>query len=108
MSNKDDESLKRLSKQQSRKRWAEIRQLVCEWDPIGVMDDPKCPRDEYDCLLSPLLRRLESGTPEEEIAAFLRREIEEHFGLDPKHYDFPLVAKKLHTWYSKNWPSTRS
>ena len=48
-----------LSKEQSRVRWAELRRLLCEWDPIGVMDDPEWPRDEYDCMIGPVLRLLE-------------------------------------------------
>lgn len=93
----------RLSRQQSRERWAQLRALICEWDPIGVTDDPDWPRDEYDCLLGPLLRALERGASEAELAAFLGHEIENHFGLDPAHYDFPAVAAKLRNWYDESW-----
>jgi hypothetical protein len=96
----------RLSKQQSRERWAQLRALVCEWDPIGVMDDPDWPRDEYDCLLGPLLRHLEGGTSEAELAAFLSEQIENHFGLDPAYFDFPEVAAKLRNWYEGSWPDS--
>lgn len=35
-----------------------LRQLLDEWDPIGVADDVQ---DEYDCMLAPLLQRLRAG-----------------------------------------------
>ena len=43
-------TMSQLSKEQSRERWAGIRALFCQWDPIGVMDDSEWPRDEYDCM----------------------------------------------------------
>lgn len=41
----------RLTKDQSRKRWAEIRALWCEFDPIGVVNSLSGPFDEYDPIL---------------------------------------------------------
>ncbi len=79
-----------------------------DWDPIGVMGDTDWPRDEYDCLLSPLLRRLEQGCPEAEIAAYLEKEIKDHFGLDPSYYNFGSVASRLIEWYRKHWSGTAS
>ncbi len=49
-----------------------IRQvLVQHWDPIGVMDDPEWPRDEYDSYIGEIYRYLARG----ESAAFLARHL---------------------------------
>lgn len=94
-----------LTKEESRRRWAELRALVCEWDPIGVMEDPDWPRDEYDGMLGPLLRLLESGASESDIACHLRTEITEHFGLSAQHYDFAATAAKIRSWFLETWAS---
>jgi hypothetical protein len=94
-----------LSKEQSRARWGELRELLNEWDPIGVMPDG--PRDEYDCLAGPVLRMLEGGASHGQIADFLRSEIAEHFGLSPQHYDFGSVARGLRRWFHERWDGTK-
>ena len=43
---------RRLDKAESRKRWAELRDLWNEFDPIGVMDFPDWPRDGIVNLMS--------------------------------------------------------
>jgi len=95
----DDVNMQTLSKEQSRLRWSELRGMLCQWDPIGVMDDPKWPRDEYDCMIGPLLRLLESGSSAKDIAAYLRAQITEHFGLSPEHYDFASIARQIRSWF---------
>jgi hypothetical protein len=76
---------------------------MCEWDPIGVMKDPDWPRDEYECLVGPLLTLLQSGATEAEIGGYLRNEMVEHFGLSPDHYDFLAVAGRVHSWFNLGW-----
>jgi hypothetical protein len=40
----------------------ELREILCEWDPIGVFSaDADWPKDEYDGLIGPLLGRLQAG-----------------------------------------------
>ncbi len=92
-----------LSKEQLRLRASDLRVLLCRWDPIGVMDDPEWPRDEYDCMIGPLLRLLESGNSEKDIVAYLRAQITEHFGLSPEHYDFASIARQIHSWFLERW-----
>ena len=92
-----------LSKREIRARSAQLRALMCEWDPIGVMDDPDWPRDEYDCLMGPLLTLLDSGASKEEIARYLRKEIDEHFGLSADNYDFTAVAERVRRWFDHGW-----
>ena len=69
-----------------------LRYLLNEWDPIGVAD---LATDEYDCLIAPLLTRLDNGADPAEISEFLRYELEDHFDLDPTHYDVDSVANRL-------------
>ncbi|MBZ5497159.1 MAG: hypothetical protein LAP85_12210 [Acidobacteriia bacterium] len=92
-----------LSKRELRQRTAELRALMCEWDPIGVMDDPGWPRDEYDCLVGPVLTKLQAGASTSNIADYLRDEVRDHFGLSPKHYDFLAVASRVQSWFNRNW-----
>lgn len=56
-----------LSKQELRQRFSQLNAVMCEWDPIGVMTDPNWPRDEYECLVGPLLTLLQSGASDAEI-----------------------------------------
>jgi hypothetical protein len=49
-----------------------IRQVfITEWDPIGVMDDPEWPRDEYDSYIGEVYRLLARDEPAEFIARHL-------------------------------------
>ncbi|MFD6892100.1 hypothetical protein [Streptomyces sp. NPDC059957] len=73
-----------------------LRRLLNEWDPIGVADDA---HDEYDCMLAPLRRRLRSGAGVTEISAFLRHELEDHFGLDPLGLRPAEMAVRLVDWW---------
>jgi hypothetical protein len=94
-----------LSKRELRERSAQLRALMCEWDPIGVMSDPGWLRDEYDCFVGPLLTLLASGATKDEIARYLRKETNEHFGLSPDNYDFTAVAERVHRWFDHGWRS---
>jgi hypothetical protein len=92
-----------LTKRELRERSSQLRALICEWDPIGVMDDPDWPRDEYDCLVGPLLTLLQSGAADDSIAGYLRKEIVEHFGLSPDAYDLLAVAWRFRAWFDQGW-----
>ena len=92
-----------LSKREIRERSAQLRALLCEWDPIGVMSYPDWPRDEYDCLLGPLLTLLDAEASKEEISRYLRKEIDEHFGLSADNYDFAAVAERFRKWFYLGW-----
>jgi hypothetical protein len=89
--------LSRLTKEQTRRRWRELRAIVCDWDPLALM--PDAPRDEYDCLVTGLMGSLERGASRSEIAVFLEHELRDHFGSDPGGYDFCPVTQKVHDWY---------
>lgn len=73
-----------------------VRDVLNAWDPIGVIEHG-APADEYDCLIAPILQRLDGGADATGIAAFLRSELTEHFGLDPGPLDVEAVAARLAT-----------
>ncbi|WP_343035899.1 hypothetical protein [Streptomyces cyaneogriseus] len=75
----------------------DLRCLLNEWDPVGVADAVP---DEYDCMLAPLLGRLHGGAGQEEIAAFLRYELEDHFGLDALGVRCDAVAARVTAWWA--------
>ncbi|MFI9548005.1 hypothetical protein ACIHAR_29545 [Streptomyces sp. NPDC052016] len=75
----------------------DLRHLLNEWDPIGVADDVQ---DEYDCMLAPLLQRLRERGDQTEIGAFLRHELEDHFGLDPLDSQPEAMAARVIAWWT--------
>src|SRR3989441_8917253 len=91
-----------LSKREIRERCSQLNDLLCEWDPIGVMS-AGAPRDEYYCLIGPLLTLLQSGGTATDIQSCLRKEMVGHFGLSPEYYDFLAVAKRLRAWFDRGW-----
>lgn len=97
----------KLTKREERQRWSQLRELMCDWDPIGIMDHANAPRDEYDCLIGPLLTQLDSSASEAAIAKYLRNQIVDHFGLSASDYDFTAVTKRIQAWYDFSWRETR-
>ena len=98
----------RLSPTELRSRFSELREHLNQWDPVGVLDDPEWPRDEYDCLVGPVLRLLEAGASAAEIATFLRGELRDHFGVDPGWRPPEPLAERIVTWYHERWPGSES
>lgn len=90
-----------------RARMDELRQLLNDWDPIGVRN-LSAHDDEYDCLLGPLLSRLMTGAAPDEVAAFLRQRIEGHFGLDPSSLDTDDLAACTVAWRRGEAPTVPS
>lgn len=72
---------------------ADLRDLLNDWDPIGVMS-LGAPADEYDCMIPHLLVLIERRADADQFAAYLTREMTEHFGLGPVP-DIMLVARRL-------------
>ena len=95
----------RLTAQQLRVRYRELRDLVNSWDPVGLIADG-APINEYDCLVGPILRCLEGHQPASSIAEYLKREFGDRFGVplrDPENFAAQAIA-----WYSQRWPDTES
>ncbi len=74
--------------------------------PIGV--GPDGPRDEYDCLLWSVMRRLEGQLEASELAAFLSTELREHFGQSGEASDSEAFASRAIGWFEANWKGNRA
>lgn len=87
----------------ARRAQRELRVLLNDWDPIGVFDPDDAdgesgPVDEYDCIRDPLISLLLREDDPTEVAAFLRRELADHFGLDPGLVTTD-VLDRIFTWW---------
>jgi hypothetical protein len=94
-----------LTKFEIRIRFAELRDLLCEFDPIGVMDEAEWPRDEYDCMIGPLVTMLQANASKSDLADFIEQEITDHFGLESDHASAEKFAGQLDSWYKSYWVS---
>ena len=74
-----------------------LRDLLNKWDPIG---GGHVPPDEYDCLVGPLLSKLNAGAGRSQISEFLRGELEDHVGLDPDGLHVDGMANRLVVWWA--------
>jgi hypothetical protein len=72
-----------------------LRELLNEWNPIGVQG---LPPDEYDSIIEPLLRRLARGCNEEFIVKFLDDRVGNDFGLSGE-FGKKAFAAKVCAWY---------
>jgi hypothetical protein len=86
----------RAKAKQIRDRWSELRKLVNDWDPLGVVSSG-APADEYDCMSGPLLRRLEEHASVEDIAEYLTAELRDHFGVTVS--DASAFARRVVSWH---------
>jgi hypothetical protein len=82
---------------------SELRDILNEWDFIGVFD-PESNTDEYDCMIRPLLRTLAAGADTKDIARFLDVEITGHFGMSPGLVETAPTAERLAEWWQGNRP----
>ena len=78
----------------------ELRALLNEWDPIGVMAEPDWPPNEYDELIAPLRERLDAGATAGELEVFLEAHVRDHIGLEPDVDRESRLATRLVEWYA--------
>jgi hypothetical protein len=98
--------MRRLSKEESRQRYAEGRKLWNEFDPIGVAH---AVQDEYDNYIGPCLRIVEEGGGPERLEPYLRHIVFEYMGLSQTELGeraIEVFANNFNDWYRKNWPDT--
>ena len=88
-----------LTKREVRERVRELNALMADWDPTGVIADSHAPRDEYECLVGPLLTLLQSGAGEPAIRRYLSKQLVEHFGVPANDKDVAAVAARVHRWF---------
>lgn len=94
----------KLSKENSRRRWRELRDAVNDWDPIGLIE-LGAPKDEYECLVGPLMRMLENENSPTEIGNYLKQHIPDHFGVSLPE-GIQGFTEEIFKWFQTNWKKT--
>ncbi len=74
-----------------------------EWDPLGFVE-MGAPRDEYDCLLGPLMRHLQQRSPDGVISSFLEHRFAHHFGCagHPSDEERQQFIDRARAWFSEH------
>jgi hypothetical protein len=82
----------------------ELRELLNEWDPLGVLrDDPQWPRDEYDPYLAPLLTTLRERGDVTGVRDALGRALA-NMGLAPAAHREDILAERIVAWWHEFFP----
>jgi hypothetical protein len=77
----------------------ELREMLLEWDPLGVVGvDLHRPEDEYDCLIPQVYARLRAKMSEAELLGFIEQELVAHLGVTPRPDDDRAFVHKLLAW----------
>ncbi len=80
----------------------ELNALLNEWDPIGVVEDLRergLPLDEYESYAPGILRMLEQGARDDEIAAHMQFLVSEWMGLSTTAESQLPMARAITAWY---------
>ena len=75
--------------------------LIDQWDPVGLLKRG-APKDEYECMVGPVLSHLERGTSADQLAAWLHSYIADHFGVSSG--DARPFAEKACAWHRAQPP----
>lgn len=98
--------MKRLDKELSRKRWAELRALWNAYDPVGVMDNPNATREAYEAYIGPMLSLLESGASVPRIVRYLYT-VNDQIGPPFDAEEATQFAVRAKNWFQFKWDWTR-
>ncbi len=82
-----------------------LRDIVNRWDPIGVFGfrEIDWPKNEYDCVVEPLMSLLRSGKTTEEITQYLERQVRDHFGVEVVPGKAARCADEAFTWFHRRF-----
>jgi hypothetical protein len=69
---------KRVGIKRLRHHAAAVREELAEWDFLGTASSGG-PRDEYECLVWPIIRHIQQGAAPDAAAEWLVGEIQDHF-----------------------------
>jgi hypothetical protein len=79
-------------------RELELRALMWEWDPVGLVGAPE---DEYDCVVDELMSRLVARSSRDELVRVLEGEAE-HFGVSlGSPTDRTSFADRVLVWWAR-------
>jgi hypothetical protein len=76
-----------------------LRELWNAFDPIGVMDDPDWPRDEYDRYLPQTLRLLKDRVGTFALARYIENMARDEMDMPVSHQAAIDFARKLEAWF---------
>ncbi len=65
-----------------RLRHRKVCEVLRQWDPIGVLSDPTCPRDEYDSYSPQFMRILDSGPALDDLVRWMTDLATTRMGID--------------------------
>ncbi len=84
----------------------ELRQIINEWDPIGIfdMDLNEPPADEYDLYVSWVFTALYDGGAVAEVRRALASALG-NMGLGPANEREDLFAERIVCWWRESFPS---
>ena len=77
----------------------ELRDLWCNWDPIGDASSPDWPLDEYDSYLEPSLSLLQRGASTREVTEYLEWAAYRNMGLSLTLTPPATFAAQLQAWW---------
>jgi RNA processing factor Prp31 len=101
---------RRLTKDESRLRYRELRKVWNEFDPIGVLQDADLETDdEYEFYIGPVMRLLENEASQEEIFEYVRVVVTANMAMkwsDRMIADAERFATRCREWYRTRWPAT--
>ena len=84
-----------MPKEESQRVRCAIRKVFVEvWDPIGVMDDPTWPRDEYDGYIGRTFELLVTGGGDDDIIDHLVSSVD-RMGMDASRSSLTDVVEAL-------------
>ena len=98
--------MKRLDKERSGNRWAELLTLWNSYDPVGVMADQHATSDEYEAYVGPMLGLLEAGAPVPRVVRYLYT-VNDHLGLQFDADEAIEFAVRTKNWFQFRWDWTR-
>ena len=101
---------RRLSKDESRMRYRELRKLWNEFDPIWVLQEADLETDdEYEFYIGPVMRLLENEASQEEIFEYVRVVVTSNMARkwsDSMIADTERFVTRCREWYRTRWPAT--
>jgi hypothetical protein len=83
-----------------------MREMVWEWDPIGLFQSRHLVEDEYDCIVEHVLPLLRQAASKKDISDFLDRLLPEHFGLNPQPTQAGMFADRIIGWWQQHQSDT--
>ncbi len=75
-----------------------LEDLIDAWDPAGLLQIG-APKDEYECLVAPILSHLKRGDDPVQLATWLQSYIADHFEVSSP--DARAFAEKVWAWHQE-------